>query len=83
MPFEHANPAFPSKCSLVCTRGAYFDAVGAGRAARWKPLRGRKGVPLTQTSVQMRSRGPHWGRTRSARGTPQLDRPQLAPAGQA
>ena len=32
-PFEHLNRTFPSKSNLVCTGRAYFDAVGARRAA--------------------------------------------------
>ena len=47
-PFGHLNRTFPSKSSLVYTRGAYFDAVGAGRAARWGPLWGRQGVGIDQ-----------------------------------
>ena len=66
-PFEHLNRTFPSKSNLVCTRVGYFDAVGAGRAAPWGPLRGRQGVGIDQDYGANAQQG---APTRAVRGRP-------------
>ena len=66
-PFEHLDRTFPSKSNLVCTGRAYFDAVGAGRAARWGPLWGRQGVGIDQDYGTNAQQG---APTRAVRGRP-------------
>ena len=56
-PFGHFTPTFHSKSNLVCTRGGYFDAVGAGRAAQWGPLWGRAGARIACTLAPNAQRG--------------------------
>ena len=51
------TPTFHSKSNLVCTRVGYFDAVGAGRAARHRPLGGREGAGIACTLAANAQRG--------------------------